>query len=136
MKAFAACITLLIIAGCASSSAPSEVRNAPDYILLSAPNQVRTYDFSSAVEPHGFHVRGVMTSAGFRPAGEVQGNGQLCTAGHDWFSLADLSVHTASDGKTPKAPYILGCATKAGFQPASREIVGASYASQGSSKSK
>ena len=123
MKAFAACLTLLLIAGCASSVPTTNVRNAPDYILLSAPNQIRTYDFSSAVEPRGFHVRGTMTNAGFLPAGDIQGNGQFCTGGHDWYSLSDLSVHAANDGKTPSGSYILGCVTKSGFQPASREIV-------------
>ncbi len=122
MKTIAACFALLLTAACASS-VPPEVRNAPDYILLSSPKQIRTYDFASAVEPHGLHVRGTLTSAGFKPAGEIQGNGQFCPAGTDWLSLSDLTVHIAGDGKSPQAPYILGCATKSGFEPASRAVV-------------
>ena len=122
MKTFAACLTLLLTVACAST-VPSEVRNAPDYIPLSAPNQVRTYDFSTSLQPHGLYVRGTLTNVGFRPAGEIQGNGQFCTAGSDWYSFSDLKVYRASDGRKPVAPYIVGCATRSGFQPASRQIV-------------
>lgn len=122
MKTFAACLALLLSAACAST-VPNDVRNAPDYILLSSPNQIRTYDFASALEPHGLHVRGTMTTAGFRPAGDIQGNGQFCPAGTDWLSLSDLRVHSASEATPKHAPYIVGCVTKSGFQPASRDIV-------------
>ena len=88
-KAFAACITLVLIAGCASTT-PKEVANAPNYILLSSPNQVRDIDFASSLEPRGFNVRGVMTTAGFRPTGQIQGNGDFCTAGNEWLGLSDL----------------------------------------------
>ena len=98
-------------------------KNAPDYILLSAPNQVRAYDFANAIGVRGFHVRGTMTSRGFVAAGEIQGNGKFCADGQDWYSLSDLTVHKASEGKTPVAPYILGCANGSVFQPASRSIV-------------
>jgi len=139
MKTFASSLALLLALGCASSplgsnhesgggnanvaGITSNPRNAPDYILLSSPNQVRTVDFSSAVGIRGLHVRGTLTNRGFIPAGEIQGNGKFCTEGKDWLSLADLKVHTASDGKTPSAPYIIGCATNSGFQPASRAVV-------------
>ncbi|HEY3054388.1 MAG TPA: hypothetical protein VGK31_00505 [Thermoanaerobaculia bacterium] len=136
MKTIASSLALLLALGCASSplhssnetggnagvaSITSNPKNAPDYILLSAPNQIRTVDFSSAVAIRGLHVRGTMTNRGFMPAGEIQGNGKFCTDGKDWLSLSDLKVYTAD--KTPSAPYILGCATTSGFQPASRAIV-------------
>ena len=132
----AAAALLILTVACASSpigssnessggaaSVTMNVRNAPDYILLSAPRQIRTWDFGSAVAPRGFHVRGTMTNQGFQPAGEIQGKGTLCADGRDWLSLRDLSVNTASSGKTPVAPYILGCASGSSFQPASRDIV-------------
>ena len=103
--------------------AATSLKNAPDYVLLSAPTQIRTYDFANAIGVRGFHVRGTMTNVGFVPVGDVQGNGKLCADGRDWLSLRDLTVNTASNGKTPTAPYVLGCATSSGFQPASRTIV-------------
>src|SRR6476659_1845421 len=133
MKTLAASLVLLLAVGCASTATTSgetgggksiagvtnNPKNAPDFILLSAPNQVRTYDFSNAVGVRGLHVRGTMTNRGFWPAGEIQGNGKFCADGKDWLSLSDLKVHTASEGKTPTAPYITGCSTSSGFQPAS-----------------
>jgi hypothetical protein len=130
-------LVLLLAAGCAStpmasnesggapsvSGITSNPRNAPDYVLLSAPNQVRTYDFSNAIGVRGLHIRGTMTNKGFYPAGEIQGSGKFCADGKDWLSLSELKVHTASEGKAPVAPYILGCASGTTFQPASRAIV-------------
>ncbi|HEX9162018.1 MAG TPA: hypothetical protein VF980_09970 [Thermoanaerobaculia bacterium] len=110
----------------AGASAPSRIatnpNRAPDYILLDYPNQIRSYDYSG-VGVRGLHVRGTLTNHGFIPAGEIQGNGSFCADGKDWLSLADLTVHTASEGKNPTAPYILGCASASGFQPASRTVV-------------
>jgi hypothetical protein len=137
MKTFATALALIVAVGCASTPATqsteggsgraagftNNVKNAPDYILLSSPNQIRTYDFSSALEPRGLHVRGVMTNRGFMPAGEIQGSGKFCADGKDWLSLSELKIHKESEGKTPEAPYIIGCASNAGFQPASRAIV-------------
>jgi hypothetical protein len=138
MRTIAASLLLLLAVGCASTSmnatnetsgapAPAglttNAKNAPDFILLSAPNQVRTYDFGSAVGVRGLHVRGTMTNRGFWPAGDIQGNGKFCAEGKDWLSLSDLKVHPAAEAKTPTAPYILGCASNSGFQPASRDIV-------------
>jgi hypothetical protein len=137
MKTITASLVLLLAVGCASapmnsstenggSSAPAlstNVKNAPDYILLSSPNQIRSYDFSNAIGVRGLHVRGTLTNRGFYPAGEIQGSGKFCADGKDWLSLSDLRVHTAAEGKTPTAPYIVGCASSSGFQPASRAIV-------------
>lgn len=138
LKSVAVSLALVVAVGCASTPLSSSsqnggtsaqapvttsLKNAPDYILLSAPSQIREWDFSNAVGVRGFHLRGTMTNRGFMPAGEVQGNGKFCADRKDWFSLADLSVHKASDGKTPTAPYLLGCATSNGFVPASRAIV-------------
>jgi hypothetical protein len=135
MKRTAAALALLLTVACASTPMTSNdttgggvsagittnVRNAPDYIVLSAPSQVRSWDFGNAIGVRAFHVRGTMTTRGFIPAGEIQGNGKLCTDGRDWLSLSDLRVHSAD--KTPVAPYILGCASGSGFVPASRAIV-------------
>ena len=135
IKQSAAALSLLLAVACAStpmnsssnlttaSVAPgvtSNANNAPEYVLLSQPNQVRTYDFSKTV--YGFHVRGTMTNKGFYPAGQVQGRGKFCADGKDWISLNDLQVHKSGDG-SPAAPYLLGCAADSGFQPASRDIV-------------
>ena len=134
MKRTIAALALVLTAACASTPMTSSnesaggalravsAKDAPDYILLSEPNQIRTYDFSNAIGVKGFHVRGTMTNIGFMPAGDVQGNGKTCQ-GTDWFSLSDLRVYKADSGKTPTAPYILGCATSSGFQPASRTVV-------------
>jgi hypothetical protein len=89
------------------------------YILLNAPGQVRVAE-NDVIYP--LHIRGTMTNKGFIPAGNIQGHGKLCD-GKDWLSLADLSVHKAADGKTPAAPYVMGCVAANGFQPASRDIV-------------
>ncbi len=138
MKTLIPALALVLAVGCASTATnsnneaggtptiagiTSNPRNAPEFVLLSAPTQVRTYDFSDSLGVRGFHVRGTLTNKGFYPAGEVQGSGKFCADGKDWFSLSELKVHTASDGKAPIAPYILGCATSSGFQPASRTIV-------------
>ncbi len=122
MKSFAAVVALLILAGCATSTTSPSLKNAPEYILLSAPGQVQTYDLS-AVTPSGLYVRGMLTDTGFRPVGDIQGKGKFCADGKDWLSLSELKVYTASDGKTPVAPYILGCSNGRGFEPASRAIV-------------
>lgn len=104
-----------------SNGVTTAVNDAPEYILLEYPNQVRNVDYSRRIS--GLHIRGTVTNRGFFPAGNIQGNGQFCENGNDFFSLATLSVIKASDGKTPVAPYIKGCATARGFQPASRDIV-------------
>lgn len=135
-------IVLVVAAACASAPMTSskteigrtsgtsgfaqmvKLSNAPHVIALSAPNQVGDWDFSSTSGGvRGFHLRGTMTNHGFVAAGPVQGKGKLCTDGQDWYSLTDLSVHKANEGRAPAAPYLLGCATSSGFQPASREIV-------------
>ena len=135
MKRTAVVLALLMTTACASNSMTSNeasageastrvtasIRNAPDYIALSAPNQVRAWDFGDALGVRGFHVRGTMTTRGFAPVGNIQGNGRFCSDGREWLSLADLRVYGAD--KTPVAPYILGCASGSSFQPASREIV-------------
>ena len=95
--------------------------DATSYILLDAPNQVRPVDWSSTVYP--LHIYGTMTNRGFYPASKVEGKGKLCANGQDWLSLSDLKVYKAADGKTPTAPYVLGCATGSGFQPSSRDVV-------------
>ena len=132
----AAVLVLALAVGCASTPVTSSsgngggttaaslptLRNAPDYILLSAPNQIRTWDFGNPVGVKGLHIRGISTNVGFRAVGDIQGNGKFCEGGQDWLSLRDLTVHKAGDG-TPQAPYILGCASGSTFQPASREIV-------------
>lgn len=138
MKTFVPALALLLALGCASTATNSSsetggaatvaglttnAKNAPEYILLSQPNQIREIDFSNAIGVRGLHVRGTMTNRGFYPAGEIQGNGKFCSDGKDWLSLSDLKVYTADSGKTPTAPYILGCATKSGFEPASRNVV-------------
>ena len=101
----------------------TSVRNAPDYVLLSAPNQVRSYDFANAVGVRALHVRGTMTNRGFIPAGDIQGAGKFCADGTDMLSLSDLTIYKAGEGKTPTGSYILGCAIGTSFQPASRSIV-------------
>lgn len=137
MKIFVPALALLLAFGCASTATNSaetgggatvaglttNPKNAPEYILLSEPNQIRDYDFSNSLGVRALHVRGTMTNRGFYPAGDIQGNGKFCTDGKDWLSLSELKVHTAAENKTPTAPYILGCATSSGFQPASRAIV-------------
>jgi hypothetical protein len=99
-----------------------KLSNAPHYISLSAPTQVGDWDFSNSLGVRGFHVRGTMTNRGFIVAGPVQGKGQFCADGKDWYSLTELKVYRAGE-KAPVAPYITGCATDKGFQPASRDIV-------------
>lgn len=133
IKRTAAALSLLLAVACASTpmsssstatAAPagvtSNINNAPEYLLLSAPSQIRTYDFGSIV--YGLHIRGTMTNKGFYPAGAIQGKGKFCADGKDYLNLSDLSVHKSGDG-SPSAPYVLGCASDKGFQPASREIV-------------
>ena len=134
IKNAAACLILLLTVACAtspmtssndvSSPAPgvaTKYNDAPLYILLSSPNQVRTVDFSSKV--YGLHLRGTMTNKGFYPAGQIEGKGKFCADGKDWLSLSEMKVYSAADNKTPNGPYILGCSTNSGFQPASREVV-------------
>lgn len=107
--------------GTADSSLPT-LRNAPHYVLLSSPNQIRTWDFGNPIGVKGLHVRGISTNLGFRAIGDIQGNGKFCEAGQDWLGLNDLTVRKASQGRAPEAPYILGCASGSSFQPASRAI--------------
>lgn len=137
MKRTATALALLLTVACASTPMTSgsngtgetravvtaDIRNAPDYVLLSAPSQIRTWDFGNAVGVRGLHLRGTMTNRGFQAAGEIQGNGKFCTDGQDWLSLNDLKIYTASSGKTKVAPYVAGCANGNSFQPSSREIV-------------
>ncbi len=137
IKHTAAALALVLTAACASTPMTSSlqsvgarsgavltanVKDAPDYILLSAPNQIRSWDFGSN-SVRALHVRGTMTNRGFIAIGDVQGNGKFCSAGQDWLSLSEIKVYKAGSGKTPRAPYVLGCATSSGFQPASRAIV-------------
>ena len=117
----AACATAPMSSASTGGSALSTAKDAPEYILLSSPTQIRNTDYSQRIS--AFHIKGNLTNRGFYPAGQVEGNGEFCADGKDWLSLSDLSVHQASDGKTPAAPYLLGCASKSGFKPASRDIV-------------
>jgi hypothetical protein len=94
--------------------------SANSYVLLSAPGQIRDLTMNPI---RSLHVNGRMTNIGFSPVGDVQGNGSFCADGKDWLDLSNLTVHKASEGKTPTAPYLLGCAASDGFQPASRTIV-------------
>jgi hypothetical protein len=134
MKKFAASIALLMSVACASapmntnasgsaSTAASGLTRsqATSYVALAQPNQVRDLNWDDNLR--ALHVRGIMTSNGFMPLGNVEGNGATCADGKDWLSFSELTVHKASEGKTPVAPYVYGCATATGFQPASRDIV-------------
>jgi len=126
-------LALLLTAACASlpmnqsssttgdnsSSAPKFY--ATDYVLLSSPTQLRTVDESTTV--YSLNVRGTLTNRGFYPIGKVEGHGELCADGKDWLSLSDLKIHKASEGGSPAAPYLLGCASNSGFKPATRDIV-------------
>lgn len=134
IKKTAVALALVLAVGCASSPMTSSsndssaalagvatrAADAPEYILLSAPSQVRNVDYSKSI--YGFHIKGTMTNRGFLPAGTVQGKGTFCAEGKDVLSLIDLKVYKAG-AATPAAPYLLGCATDNGFQPASRDIV-------------
>lgn len=135
IKRIAAPLALLLTVACGSTSmqsssattggsAPAGITtnaaNAPNYILLSQPTQVRDFGFSDPI--YDFHIRGTMTNKGFYPAGGVQGHGKLCSNGQDWLQLGDLTVHKAGQG-TPTAPYLMGCASASGFQPSSRDVV-------------
>ena len=120
----AACSTMPMSSSSGGGSASTPIvsaKDAPEYILLSSPSQIRNVDYSQRIS--AFHIKGMLTNRGFYPAGQIEGNGELCADGKDWLSLSDLSVHSASEGKTPVAPYILGCASKSGFKPASRDVV-------------
>lgn len=135
MKNIAASLALLLTVACSSlpshqSQASSSGSGASSfgaaegssYVLLSSPNQIREMDYASTV--NGLYVRGTLTSRGFAPAtAKVEGSGSLCNGGTDWLSFSDLSVHKSSDGKTPTAPYVLGCAKGSSFVPATRDIV-------------
>ena len=131
IKNAAACLALLLTVACAttpmtsSNPAPApgitaNYNDAPLYILLSSPNQVRTVDYSQKV--YGLHLRGTMTNKGFYPAGKIEGKGTFCSDSKDWLSLSELKVYSA-DAKTPSGAHVLGCSTASGFQPASRDIV-------------
>ena len=123
-------LALLLSAACAtapmnssSTGGSSPKIEATDYVLLSSPSTIQAYDPSTSTGIWGLHVKGAMTNRGFYPVGKVEGHGQLCADGKDWLSLSDLRVHKASEGGSPAAPYLLGCANGNGFQPASRDIV-------------
>ncbi|HYM62206.1 MAG TPA: hypothetical protein VEZ11_15090 [Thermoanaerobaculia bacterium] len=133
VKNFAFSLALLVAVGCASSplhptdtastggTGLSHSTEADSYILLSSPTAVRDIDWMKPVRD--FNVRGVMTNRGFTPVSKVEGNGKFCADGKDWLSLSDAKVHKAGDGKAPEAPFLYGCATNNGFEPASRDIV-------------
>ena len=120
-------LALLLSAACATtpmnSSAPNAKFQPSDYVLLTSPNTLQTLDPSTGTGIWGLHVSGTMTNRGFYPLGKVEGHGDLCADGKDWLSLSDLRVHKASEGGSPAAPYLLGCATGSGFKPATRDIV-------------
>ena len=136
MKRTSLALALLLTVACASTPLTSSsndnggaaapglptLRNAPDYILLSSPNQIRTWDFGNPVGVKGLHVRGVATNVGFRAIGEIQGNGKFCSASTHWLSLSDLTVYETAS-KAPQGSYISGCAVGNTFQPSSRAIV-------------
>jgi len=137
MKKLATALALVLTAACAStpmnSSSSTDATafgargiaarstDAPNYILFSSPNAVRNVDFSTNV--YGLNLKGTITNKGFYPAGKIEGRGSFCAEGKDWLSLADLSIHKASDGKSPEGSYVLGCVSASGFQPASRDAV-------------
>src|SRR4051794_17844618 len=137
MKNLAVAIALCLTAACASTPTNSSSKDsgtpfgtsgvaarsidAPNYILFSAPNAVRQVDYSSSV--YGLNLKGTMTNKGFYPAGKIEGRGNFCADGKDWLSLTDLSIHKASDSKTPEGSYVLGCVAASGFNPASRDAV-------------
>ncbi|HEX6178992.1 MAG TPA: hypothetical protein VF057_11580 [Thermoanaerobaculia bacterium] len=106
--------------GAAAPGLPS-LKNAPDYILLSSPNQIRAWDFGNPVGVRAFHLRGVSTNYGFKAIGDVQGGGQLCADSTHWLSLSDLTVYSTSE-KAPQAPYLAGCKAGSVFQPSTRTI--------------
>ena len=100
----------------------ADVPTAPTgYVLLSDPGVVAPFDYGEAI--FGLNIRVAATSHGYYPIGKVEGRGSLCPDGKDWLSISDLKVHTAAEGVTPVAPYLLGCSQKGGFAPATREIV-------------
>ena len=130
IKSLATSLALVLAVGCASvpmhngtdtGAGASTHVDVANYVLLSSPSAVRDIDFMKPVRD--FNIKGSMTSRGFQPVGKIEGNGSFCAEGKDWLSLSDLTVHKASDGKAPAAPYVSGCATASGFQPASRDIV-------------
>ena len=70
MKTLVPALVLLLAAGCASTATNSNretgggatvaglttnPKNAPEYVLLSAPTQIREYDFSNAIGVRGLH---------------------------------------------------------------------------------
>jgi len=119
---------VLLSAACATtptmnSSSTTPKLEATDYVLLTSPTTIQSLDPSTSTGVWGLHVNGTMTNRGFYPVGQVEGHGDLCADGKDWLSLSDLKVHKASEGGSPAAPYLLGCATGSGFKPASRDIV-------------
>ena len=133
IKQLAASMVLVLSVACASTPMHSSdnaasaggsnafTNDARSYILLDSPAQIRTMEYSRTVR--GLYVRGTLTNKGFMPAASIEGSGSFCAEGKDWLSLTDLTVHKASDGKTPVAPYIAGCANGSSFSPATRDIV-------------
>ena len=138
MKKLAIALALCLTAACSSTPMNSSSKDsgatlfgtsgvatrstdAPNYILFSSPNAVRNVDFSTSV--YGLNLKGTMTNRGFYPAGKIEGHGNFCADGKDWLSLSDLSIHKASDGKSPEGSYVLGCVSASGFNPASRDAV-------------
>jgi len=134
MKRVVLPLALLLSVACATSpmsssslatggGASTSKLAATDYVLLSSPTALQPYDASTSTGIWSLHVKGTMTNRGFYPSGKVEGHGDLCADGKDWLSLSDLKVHKASEGGSPAAPYLLGCATNSGFKPASRDVV-------------
>jgi len=138
MKNLAIALALCLTAACSSTPMNSSSKDsggtlfgsagvatrstdAPNYILFSSPNAVRNVDFSTSI--YGLNLKGTMTNKGFYPAGKIEGRGNFCADGKDWLSLNDLSIHKASDGKSPEGSYVLGCVSASGFNPASRDAV-------------
>jgi len=114
-----ACATSPMSSGAAAPPASSDRLQSRNYIALSAPSQIRSLDWSQSL--YELNVKGILDGRGFVPLTNVEGHGSFCTEGKDILSFADLSVHKPGD--IPAGPYLLGCATPGGFQPASREIV-------------
>src|ERR1043166_6089826 len=107
MKRTILSLALLLSAACATapmnSSAADSKLQATDYVLLSSPTKLQTYDPSTSTGVWGLNIKGTMTNRGFYPVGKVEGHGDLCADGKDWLSLSDLSVHKASEGGSPTA---------------------------------
>ncbi len=73
----------------------------------------------------GLYVEGSRDGAVFRPAGNVQGQGELGEAGqHGWLELASGTFQPDRTGRPPFPPYVKGYLTPQGeFRPSSRNVV-------------